>query len=188
MKLLDTLLGRTKAAPPDLDRLFALPAAAVDLQAALGLVFTERAAVCFKPTGAEGFDHAVGEAVDLAGLDKVQTSQVDDRFGYRWAVFTGGGLEELVTAVHGVNATLAEGGYGNQLLCSAFAFEAAGRPRPALIVYLYKRGTFYPFAPAAGTQQRDTELELSVRAALGVDVPFEADLGRWFALWDNPLN
>ena len=188
MKLLDTLLGRTKAAPPDLDRLFALPAAAVDLQAALGLVFAGRAGVCFKPTGGDSFDQAVAEAVDLARLDKLKTRQVDDRFGYRWAIFTGGGLDELVTAVHGVNATLAERGYGNQLLCSAFAFEAADRPRPALIVYLYKRGTFYPFAPAGDTQQRDTELELSVRAALGVDVPFEADLERWFALWDNPLN
>ena len=186
MKLLDTLLGRTKAAPADLDRLFALPAAAVDLQAAIGASFAGRAGVCVKPTGNESFDQALTEAVELAKLDHLDTHTADDRYGYRWAIFAGAGLEDLVTAVHGVNATLAERSYANQLLCSAFAFTNPGRPLPLLLVYLYKRGTFYPFAPTSATQ-RDTELELSTRAALGSDLPVETDLERWFPLWDNPL-
>jgi hypothetical protein len=52
-------------------------------------------------------------------------------------------------------------------------------------VYLYKRGTFYPFAPMPG-ERRNNELELQVRGTLGTDLPVEADLTRWFALWGIP--
>jgi hypothetical protein len=55
------------------------------------------------------------------------------------------------------------------------------------IVYLAKRGTFYPFAPT-GKEQRDTELELSLRATIGSDLPVEDDLARWFPLWDIPIS
>jgi len=57
--------------------------------------------------------------------------------------------------------------------------------RPVALVYLPKRGTFYPFAPN-GPQSRDNALELQVRAVLGTDLPVEADVTRWFALWDAP--
>lgn len=186
MKLFDTLLGRSKPAPPDLDRLFALPAAAVDLESALGLRFAGRAGVCVKPTGNETFDQALDEAVQLANLDQIDNRLVDDRFGYRWAVLTGPGLEGLVTAVHGINATLTDRSYGNQLLCSAFAFNTTERPTSVLLVYLYKRASFYPFAPTSANK-RDTETELSVRAAVGADLPVEPELERWFPLWDNPV-
>ncbi|MGW5640631.1 PspA-associated protein PspAB, partial [Streptomyces sp. NPDC003832] len=53
--------------------------------------------------------------------------------------------------------------------------------------YLYKRGTFYPFAPLPGEgQRRDNALELRVRAALGDDLRMEEDLGRWFPVWGAP--
>lgn len=186
MKFLDALLGRTKPAPANLDRLFALPSVAVDLEAALGLGFARRAAVCVKPTGDERFDEALQEALKLAALDHLQADVVDDRYGYRWAIFSGGPLEDLVTAVHGVNTILAERSYANQLLCSVFAFAAPGRLLPVLLVYLYKRGSFYPFAPS-GDSRRDTELELSIRATVAAMLPVEAELERWFPLWDSPL-
>lgn len=186
MKLLDTLLGRTKAAPADLDRLFALPAAAVNLEAALGLTFSGTAGVCVKPTGNDSFDQALSEAVELVNLDQLATRTVDDQYGYRWAVIGGGALEDLVTAVHAINTTLAERSYGHQLLCSAFAFASPERPLPVLLVYLYKRATFYPFAPTSNTR-RDTETELSIRAAVGADLPVETELERWFPLWNSPL-
>jgi hypothetical protein len=52
-------------------------------------------------------------------------------------------------------------------------------------VYLYKRGTFYPFAPL-GAERRDNALELQVRGAVGADLKIEADLGRWFPVWGAP--
>jgi hypothetical protein len=54
-------------------------------------------------------------------------------------------------------------------------------------VYLYKRGTFYPFAPVdAATQRRDSALEIQVRALLVGDLPFEPDVTRWFPVWGAP--
>jgi hypothetical protein len=95
-------------------------------------------------------------------------------------------MEDLVTSVHLVNSTLEQYGFGPQLLCSVFGFtDASGRR--FYLVYLYKRGTFYPFAPLQG-ERRDNELELRVKAALGGDLPIEAELGRWFALWGLPLD
>jgi hypothetical protein len=62
---------------------------------------------------------------------------------------------------------------------------ADGSGRRLGLVYLYKRGTFYPFAPT-GDQQRDSAYELQVRGALGADLPVEADLSRWFPVWGAP--
>jgi hypothetical protein len=58
--------------------------------------------------------------------------------------------------------------------------------RPLYLVYLAKRGTFYPFAPF-GEEQRDNELELRIRAVVADDLPIETDLSRWFPLWDLPI-
>ena len=54
------------------------------------------------------------------------------------------------------------------------------------LVYLYKQGTFYAFAPHAGGQSRDNLLEISVRDQLTGELPMETDLSRWFALWGAP--
>jgi len=58
--------------------------------------------------------------------------------------------------------------------------------RPVYIVYLAKRGSFYPFAPS-GKEQRDTELELRLKSVLGSDLPVETDLSNWFPIWDLPI-
>jgi hypothetical protein len=59
-------------------------------------------------------------------------------------------------------------------------------PRAALgLVYLYKRGTFYPFAPT-GPQTRDTAFELQLRALLESDLRVEPELSRWFPVWGAP--
>ena len=84
--------------------------------------------------------------------------------------------------------TLEQYGFGPQLLCSVFGFtEGGGSGRRFHLVYLYKRGTFYPFAPLGG-ERRDNELELRVKATLAGDLPIEPELSRWFALWGLPLD
>jgi hypothetical protein len=57
--------------------------------------------------------------------------------------------------------------------------------RRVALVYLYKQGTFYPFAPAA-EGKRDNALELQVRGVLDGDLPIEQDLSRWMAVFDAP--
>ena len=56
----------------------------------------------------------------------------------------------------------------------------------AFLVYLFKRGTFYPFAPE-GHEKRDTEQELRLKSLIADDLVVEPDLDRWFPLWDLPV-
>ncbi len=191
MKFLDALLGRSRPAPAKLDALFAVSGAAITLEAGLGLRPTGQAAVCFKPASGQGFAAASEELTELLGLAVKEAGSTvritDDRYGYRWVVLEDPDLEDLVTSVHLVNSTLEERGFGPQLLCSVFALADPADPaRGCHLVYLYKRGTFYPFAPRDG-ERRDNELELQVRATVGPDLPIEPELARWFALWGVPL-
>ena len=190
MKFLDALLGRTKPAQPKLDALFGVTGAAIGLEAAAGMQSTGQAAVCFHPASGQGFEAASAELKELLALAVAEAgstlSVTDDRYGYRWVVLADPEMEDLVTSVHLVNSTLEQHGFGPQLLCSVFGFSDQGGRRFHL-VYLYKRGTFYPFAPLDG-ERRDNELELRVKAALGGDLPVESELARWFALWGIPLD
>ena len=189
MKWLDALLGRTRRTEPDLDALFALTSAAVTLEAATGLRPAGVAGVSFKPATGQAFASTATELQQLvrfAAEGSQATVRVsDDDHGYRWIVLDDPDVEDLVTTVHLANRSLADQGFGHQLLASVFAFEDA-EGRPCHLVYLYKRGTFYPFAPRGG-QQRDNEVELQVRGALFGELPIESELTRWFPLWGLPL-
>jgi hypothetical protein len=118
-------------------------------------------------------------------------TQAEDSYGYRWLLLDDPDVDGLVTRVHLVNSTLEENGWGPQLLCSVFRLvpgpDADQGTGPLYLVYLYKRGTFYPFAPD-GKEHRDNELELRIRAVVGADLPVETDLSRWFPLWDLPVH
>jgi hypothetical protein len=190
VKFLDALLGRSKPAQPKLDALFGVTGAAIGLEAAAGMRPTGQAAVCFKPASGQGFAAASEELKGLLELAVTEAGSelevTDDRYGYRWIVVTDPEMEDLVTSVHLVNSTLEQYGFGPQLLCSVFGFSDE-RGKRFHLVYLYKRGTFYPFAPLGG-ERRDNELELRVKATLGGDLPVEPELGRWFALWGIPLD
>jgi PspA associated protein B len=117
-------------------------------------------------------------------------AQAEDSYGYRWLLLDDPDVDGLVTRVHMVNSTLEENGWGPQLLCSVFRLvpgpDADQSTGSLYLVYLYKRGTFYPFAPD-GKEHRDNELELRIRAVVGADLPVETDLSRWFPLWDLPV-
>ncbi len=185
MGFLDSLLGRSKPVQADLDALFALPSAAVTLEAALGLRPTGLGSVCFKAAEGGAFARIQGDAESLAG--RVEESH--DSFGYTWLLRRGSAedVAGLVTDLHAVNSELAAAGFGPSLLCSVvgFAGPVDGADRRVGLVYLYKRGTFYPFAPLPG-ERRDNDVELQVRGAVGADLPVEADLARWFPVWGAP--
>jgi hypothetical protein len=184
MGWLDALLGRSKPAKPNLDALFALPSAAVTLQAATGFTPTGLGSVCFR--AAEGGAFTTLEQDINALLGDAEIEQSHDSYGYTWLVVRRppDDLGILVTDLHGVNSSLESAGFGPSLLCSLVTFGDASDRRLA-IVYLYKQGTFYPFAPLPG-QRRDNALELQVRGALAGELPIEPDLSRWFPLWGAP--
>lgn len=189
MGFLDTLFGRTKPVKPDLDQLFAVPSAAITLQAALGFLPTGRGAVCFKAAEGEAFAETAQDIQQLLDADqgpKVERSK--DSFGFTWLLVRQppDQVSSVMTDLHAVNSTLADAGFGPALLCSLVSFEHDDGRRLAL-VYLYKTGTFYPFVPLPGEKQkRDNPLELQVRQVLADDLKIEKDLSRWFPVWGAP--
>jgi hypothetical protein len=191
VKFLDSILGRTKPKAANLDALFAIPGAAVMLEAGMGLTNAGAAAVCFKPGSSYDFAATQNEIGELLELSKKDTgseiSQTQDSYGYHWIVVRDDDVSDLVTTVHMVNASLADRGYSHQLLASVFAFQGEGGV--SYLVYLFKRGTFYPFVPApGGGEKRDNQKELQIQGALhGEGVPLEADLTRWFPIWGAPV-
>jgi hypothetical protein len=185
---LDTLLGRTKPVPPNLDALFALPSAAITMQAVTDFRPTGAGSVCFRAAEGRAFSDIEKDVRDLLamGESKAPVEVTSDSYGFTWLVCTHAAddIEGLVTDLHAVNSTLEAGGFGPQLLCTILSFTDASSRRLGL-VYLYKRGTFYPFAPKAG-ESRDNAAELQVRGVLGNDLKIEPDLGRWFPVWGAP--
>jgi hypothetical protein len=241
MGLLNTLLGRTKPVQSDLDALFALPSASITLQSAAGMACSGHAGVCFKPPAGQGFEEMQAEVVKLLAMDGTDGFQkAEDAYGYHWLVIEDSDIEELVTRIHLVNSSLADAGWGPQLLCSVFGIaelavgdeppelteslgepqsvntaeadqppasgpsgeETDSMPEPSMpeptagpgrvipstgyLVYLFKRGSFYPFVPA-GHEKRDTEKELRLKSLVADDLKIEPDLDRWFPLWDLPV-
>lgn len=204
MGLLDAVFGRTKPVPPNLDNLFTLPEAALTLQSSAGLVFTGNAGICWSPPSGQNQADVTKEIADLLALpDEASdpgtlTTRVDastitqsvDSFGYRWLLIEERAVDVLVARVHLANSTIDEAGYGPQLLCSVFALGpepgASDDAKSCYLIYLFKRGTFYPFAPS-GNQTRDTQYELRLRSILSEDVAIEPDLSRWFPVWDVPI-
>lgn len=187
MGFFDGVLGRKKAVQPDLDQLFALPAAAVTLQASLDIVATGTGSVAFRAPEGRAFASVQADVqalLDAGGGPKVES--VRDNFGYTWLVVRRdpSDVAGLVTDLHAVNATLKDSGFGPTLLCSLVAFRAPG-DQPVGIVYLFKQGAFYPFVPL-GEPRRDNIMEIQIRDTLGVDLRIEENLGRWFAVWGAP--
>ncbi len=187
MALFKDLFGRRTPPAANLDNLFAVPSAAITLEVATGFAPTGVASVCYRQ--AEGGAFATTQSdvqalLDADGGPKVERST--DEFGFTWLVcrHDPSELGELVTEVHAVNSSLENAGFGPSLLCSVANFANAEGRRLGL-VYLYKQGTFYPFAPEGG-KKRDNALELQVRGVLSGDLPIEPELGRWMALWDSP--
>ncbi|MET8948134.1 hypothetical protein ABZX30_32515, partial [Streptomyces sp. NPDC004542] len=158
MGLLDILLGRTRPVAPDLDQLFALPSAAVTLEAAAGFTPTGGGAVCFATVEGAAFEQTHREVQALLDADTDRTGPPvelrQDDYGYSWLVSrrTPDQLPQLVNDLHAVNSSMEANGFGPQLLCSLAGFRDDSGHRLAL-VYLYKRGTFYPFAPLPGQRR-----------------------------------
>jgi hypothetical protein len=183
----DSILGRRKPVKANLDALFSLPGAAITLQTAAGFSPTGVGSVCYRE--AEGAAFAQTQADVVALLEAGEGPKVErsrDEYGYTWLVTRQDppDMGALVTDLHAVNTTLEAEGFGPGLLCSLAVFtDRAGRRLG--LVYLYKQGTFYPFAPAEG-QRRDNLLELQVRDLLTNELPIEQQLQRWMPVWGAP--
>jgi hypothetical protein len=188
---LDAVLGgrrKLKGVAPD--RLFAMTTAQVTLETALDIKHKGAAGIVFQPLGTADFQQIVKDAEELVRGTAQETGSeletADDEFGYRWLILRDPDFEDLVVSLNTLSTELQGGGYGDRLLAAVFAFEENGKS--IYFIYNFKRGAFYPFVPAPGDKQRDSERELRLKAQLGAEgVPFEEDMTRWFPLWEIPL-
>jgi hypothetical protein len=189
MGFLDVLRGKRELRKPTDDRLFAMSTAVITMQEK-GLTPTGKAAIVFQPLATSDFDSIVTEMTELlhATGDEMGTTidTKDDSFGYRFMILTDPDFEDLVVGLNAVNGAIRDGGYADRVLCAVFPFKDA-QGRDVHWIYNVKRATYYPFAPSGGAQQRDNQRELQLKAQLESDLPIEADLARWFPLWDVPL-
>jgi PspA associated protein B len=190
MGFLDVLMGRRKLAPPAPDRLFAMSTAYVTLQTELSITSRGTAGIVFQPLATADFQSIVKEMEEVvrgtAADSGTTVESTDDGYGFRWLVLRGNDFDDLVVGINAVSSALEAGGYGERVLCAVFAFEDEQK-RPLYWIYNYKRGSFYPFVPAPGNQQRDNERELVLKAQIGAELPVEPELERWFPLWGIPI-
>lgn len=188
MKLFDTIFGRTPPAKANLDNLFSLPGACVTLAISGHIEPTGKAGVCFKPASGAAFENTISDFQNLIETmgTKDPAPTAKDSFGYEWITLSDSDFETLVTKTHMLNSTLDDAGFGPQLLCSVFVFRETETKETIYFVYLFKRGTFYPFVPV-GHEKRDSEREMAVKSLIEHEIPIESDLSHWFPLWEIPL-
>ena len=191
MGLFDVLRGKRQLKKPvPTDRVFAMTTAQITLDMELNLKSSGKAAIVFQPLATADFDGIVKdmeEVVRGTGSDAGTTvDRQDDEYGYRWMILIDPDFDDLVVGVNAVSGAIQGGGYGDRILAAVFAFRDE-QNRPLYWIYNYKRGSFYPFVPAGGSQQRDNERELRLKAQIGADLPVEPELERWFPLWGIPV-
>jgi hypothetical protein len=191
MGFLDAFLGKSKvAAPAATDRLFAMTTAYVDLETAQGVKHRNTAGIVFQQLATADFAQIVSETEELLAGTGAETGTTietqDDSFGYKWVIVRDDDMDDLVVAVNTVADNLGLGGYADRILAAVFAFEDQ-QSNPLYLIYSYKRGSWYPFVPAPGAQQRNNEREFQLKAQLGAGLPFEEDMARWFPLWGIPI-
>lgn len=191
MSLFDTLFGTTRRAKPKMDPLFALPTALVDLEAA-GIRPLGVGGLCVRAPEGGTFAAAVEEIGSVLDLYRnehgLSLATPADDLGFRWWVLTAADntLDDVVTGVHMVGEELRQRGYGDALVAVAFPLDERGAG-PFTLIYNYRRGLYYPFAPVGGRHERDNARELRLSATLPKTLPQEPEIDRWYALWDAPL-
>ena len=190
MGFLDALLGRSRTArPAKTDRLFAMSTAYVTLSVQHGIQTAGKAGIVFQPLATSDFQQIVRDTEEVLRATGEETGTTvetaEDKYGYRWAILADDDVEDLVVGVNAVKYALDTSGYCDRVLAAVFAFRDG--ERPVYFIYNVKRGSWYPVVPAPGTQARNTERELQLKAQLGSELPIEPELERWLPLWGVPL-
>ncbi len=189
MGFFDALLGgkrKLKTAAPD--RLFAMTTAYVTMQTAHGITSTGAAGIVFQPLDTADFGQILKDAEELVHGTAEETGSTlesaNDEYGYRWIILRDPDFDDLVVSLNTLSTELQGGGYGDRLLAAVFSFDDKGKR--LYFIYNFKRGAYYPFVPS-GNKERDSEHELRLKAQLERELPFEAEVTRWFPLWEIPL-
>ncbi len=174
----------------DPEDLFGMSTAYLTMQADLGYDHCGEAALCFSGVDSTRFDEAVGEVEAILEAGEIETGtgfhRYEDDHGYHWFVLEDDDPEDLVTSIHFAADQFIEEGFGSRLLAAVFGFEDADGP--AYWIYSFRRGAYYPFAPA-GDHERNQRVEFKLRSVLDGELGIEDDESYWYPLWpDSPGN
>nr|QNO44019.1 hypothetical protein FIDFODCG_00005 [Methanosarcinales archaeon ANME-2c ERB4]QNO44162.1 hypothetical protein PBPCALNJ_00005 [Methanosarcinales archaeon ANME-2c ERB4]QNO44797.1 hypothetical protein HJJCBNBL_00009 [Methanosarcinales archaeon ANME-2c ERB4] len=183
MKLFDTLLGRTELKKPKTEALFALSTAYISLEA-LGFKPGSVSGICFKPIESSRFSELESYLRELLRLSTSETGATcqfrTDECNYNWVILSDEDFENLITTTHLISETIIEHDFEERLLCSIFVFG------DVYLIYSYKEGTFYPFAPL-DDRKRDSNLEFRLRSAMEGELPIEEEMEKWYPIWEIPF-
>ncbi|MHB1980757.1 MAG: PspA-associated protein PspAB [Sulfobacillus sp.] len=180
------MFGRMRLKGTQSDPLFALASAGPDLEA-VGLSVSPTATFCYRPIDEPTFDDAKSEArqvVEMFAAEHAMTiSESADSYGFAWLITHGGALDDRLTTLYSFSHTLSEHGFDDAPLALTVPISDS-HGRAGHLVFNFKRGKFYPFAPLA--QGRDNAWEMHLAALLKPHLPMEAELERWYPLTDIP--
>ena len=191
MGLFNILTGRsTVKGPAARERLFAITTAYVTLETSYEIRSSGVAGIAVQALSNADFQSMLKDTEEVvkatAGDFEATVESRDDNYGFRWVIVRTPAVEDLVVAINGVSSSVEAAGYGERLLCAVFAFKDSSGAAINFI-YNYKRGSWYPFVPAAGDKERNNERELQLKAQIGGELPIEPELERWFPLWGVPF-
>jgi hypothetical protein len=193
-----TVLGTSAEADAtrdaDPEDLFGMSTAYVTMEADLGFRPVDAAALCFSGVDSTDFDETVEdvETILRAGEEETGTSfdVREDSHGWEWVVLRDDDPEDLVTSIHFAADEFIERGYGSRLLAAVFGFQQEngasggnGRDR-AYWIYSFRRGAYYPFAPAGG-KERNQRLEFKLESVLDGELDVEDDESYWYPMWPD---
>ncbi|GGN11521.1 PspA-associated protein PspAB [Halarchaeum nitratireducens] len=169
--------------PADPEDFFQLNAASVTMEADLDYRPADRAGLCLSAMDSTDFRSTLRDVEDVlegGGFSEIRT----DDHGYTWAVVDRDDITDLTTELYVAADTLADRGYGDRLLAAVFPFDPLDGGRPIYWVYSFKRGSFYPFAPA-GDHERDSSTEVTLQSVLDGELDVESDTAYWYPLWSD---
>ena len=176
----------TRAA--DAEDLFDLSTAYVTMGAELGYDSAGEAALCFSDVDSTAFADARAEVDAVLDAGEAETGTAfefrTDAHGYDWVVLADDEFEDLVTSVHFAADTMHEAGFGSRLLAAVFPFREASTGDAVYWIYSFRRGRFYPFAPA-GAHERDSSAEFKLESVLDGELAVEGDKSYWYPLWSE---
>ena len=123
----------------------------------MGLTPTGTGSVCFRAAEGRAFHDIEAEVSELLamGADAAPVEVTSDSYGFTWLVcrHKTDDMESLVTDLHAVNTSLAEGGFGPQLLCTLVGLHRFLRPQAGPHLPL-QEGDVLPVRAAGGGAPR----------------------------------
>ena len=147
-----------------------------------GLRFSGKAGLCYRASGI--CKDTISKIVSYprsSGI-MIRCRAADDSYGCTWIVLEDDNIDNIVTAAIAAFDTFAVAGCEPEFLCAVFAYEKAGKK----VYLIYNRHEkFYPFAPEA--EERDNDLEISLKRQLKDSIPVESVLSQWHPLWGMPI-